>query len=136
MGNKPKKMSRRERERRMIEEMESAMYGGKVRSMHAQAEDTDETDGARETQQAQETKETSAPVREKQPTTKAKQKKSNEKTMHCPRCRTVMENGKCPTCGHYVYVPMSNEKRSKIRLIVGGVCVIGFVILFVIMQLK
>ena len=40
MGNKPKKMSRRERERRMIEEMESAMYGDKVRSMHAQSSET------------------------------------------------------------------------------------------------
>ena len=127
MGYKPKKKSRRERERRMIEEMESAMYGDKVRSMHAQSSETIEV---------QEKQETSAPVREKQPTSKAKQKKSSEKTMHCPRCRTVMENGKCPTCGHYVYVPMSNEKRNKIRLIVGGVCVIGFVILFVIMQLK
>ncbi|MBQ8343458.1 MAG: hypothetical protein IJY21_05055 [Clostridia bacterium] len=114
-NNKPK-MSRKERERRMIAEMESAMLAQKF----------PETDSSEKTVAQKE-----KPVQRKD----GGQAKQAQK-LHCPRCKSLMENGKCPTCGHYIYVPMSKEKRNKIRLIVGGVCVVGFVILFVLLQLK
>ena len=37
--------------------------------------------------------------------------------LHCPRCKTVMEKGVCPTCGHRIYVPMDRAKQNKIKLI-------------------
>ena len=40
--------------------------------------------------------------------------------------------GVCPACGHRIYVPMDKKKREKIRLIVAGVCIAVFVVLFVI----
>ena len=56
--------------------------------------------------------------------------------MYCPRCKGVMENGVCGTCGHKVYIPMDDKKRNKIRLIVGIVCVVAFVAVFVALQFK
>ena len=56
--------------------------------------------------------------------------------MYCPRCKGVMENGVCGTCGHKIYIPMDEKKRNKIRLIVGIVCVVVFVALFVALQFK
>lgn len=115
--NKPK-MTRKEREKQMIAEMESALLEQKFPN----------DNGEKSVQ--------------KNPTQAGKGAKSDQKTQkkeqkfHCPRCRSVMENGKCPTCGHYIYVPMDKEKQKKIRWIVGGVCMVGFVILFVLLQLK
>lgn len=114
MKNDKKKLSRKERERRMIAEMDAAMWGKK--STHENAEDV--------------------AAEEKQKESAARPKAGAGQKMHCPRCKSPMENGKCPTCGHYIYVPMSKEKRNKIRLIVGGVCIVGFVILFVLLQVK
>ena len=54
--------------------------------------------------------------------------------IHCKRCKTVMENGVCPVCGFRVYMPMDEAKRKKIRLIVGGVCVVVFVVAFVLLR--
>lgn len=56
--------------------------------------------------------------------------------MACPRCKGLMENGVCGTCGHKVYIPMDEKKRNKIRLIVGIVCVVAFVAIFVWLQFK
>lgn len=56
-------------------------------------------------------------------------------TMHCKRCKSVMENGVCPVCGFRVYMPMDEGKRKKIRWIVGGVCVAIFVAAFLILRL-
>lgn len=53
-------------------------------------------------------------------------------TIHCRKCSTLMENGKCPNCGHTIYVPMNGKKQKIIRWIVGGVCVLAFVIVFII----
>lgn len=58
------------------------------------------------------------------------------RTIHCKRCKTLMENGVCPTCGWKVYVPMDKKKRDKIRLIVTGVLMVAFVIIFVIIQAR
>lgn len=54
--------------------------------------------------------------------------------LHCRKCKTLMENGVCPTCGFRSYVPMDKKKQKTIRLIVGGICLVAFVILFVWMQ--
>ena len=113
--DKKQKLSRKERERRMIAEMDAAMWGSKLPD-----ENTAKANGEKKPE-----KKVSNPA-----------KKNVEQKMHCPRCKTLMENGKCPNCGHYIYVPMDKEKRAKIRLIVGGVCVIGFLILFLILQGK
>ena len=56
--------------------------------------------------------------------------------MHCHKCGTLMEHGKCPACGHTVYVPMDERKKNTIRWIVGGVCLAAFIIVFVITRLK
>ena len=57
-------------------------------------------------------------------------------TLHCKRCKTLMENGVCPTCGFKVYVPMEKQKRDKIRMITTAVAMVVFVILFLIIQIK
>ena len=115
--DKKQKLSRKERERRMIAEMDAAMWGNKVPD-----ENADKTKGENKA--------------DKQARNATKSKKNAGQKLHCPRCKTLMENGKCPNCGHYIYVPMDKEKRSKIRLIIGGVCVIGFLILFFALQGK
>ena len=56
--------------------------------------------------------------------------------IHCKHCKTLMENGVCPTCGHTVYLPMDKTKRNKIRLIVTVVMMVAFVICFVALQIK
>ena len=113
--DKKQKLSRKERERRMIAEMDAAIWGSKISDESASKENGGQTTGKKE-----------------KVATGAK--KNAGQKLHCPRCKTLMENGKCPNCGHYIYVPMDKEKRSKIRLIVGGVCIVGFLILFVILQ--
>ncbi len=66
-----------------------------------------------------------------------KETPSEEKreVLHCRRCRTVMEGGVCPTCGYKTYVPMSEEKRKKVRNILTVVFVGVFVVLFVALKL-
>ena len=50
--------------------------------------------------------------------------------IHCRKCNTLMENGKCPSCGHSIYVPMDATKQMKIRLIVGAIGVAIFLLVF------
>ena len=57
-------------------------------------------------------------------------------TVHCKRCKTLMENGVCPTCGFRIYVPMEKGKRDKIRLWVTVVCMAVFLVLFVLSQIR
>ncbi len=59
---------------------------------------------------------------------------TNSEIIHCKRCKSVMENGVCPTCGFRIYMPMDEGKRKKIRIIVGAVCVAVFVAAFVILR--
>ena len=56
--------------------------------------------------------------------------------IHCNRCKTLMENGVCPQCGHTVYVPMSKKQRDKARLIMAIVLMAAAVVLFVVFQVK
>ena len=59
---------------------------------------------------------------------------SNREIIHCKRCKSVMEQGVCPVCGFRVYTPMDEGKRKKIRLIVGGICVVVFLAAFLILR--
>ena len=52
-------------------------------------------------------------------------------TLHCHKCGTVMENGKCPKCGHTVYVPMDAGMQKKIRWILTGVCLLILVVILI-----
>ena len=56
--------------------------------------------------------------------------------LHCKRCKTEMKNGKCPTCGFEMYVPMSKEKRDKIKLYATIVGMALFVVIFIITRIK
>lgn len=103
------KRNRREEERLIIEEMEKALAENKGEEYVP---------------------------RQERPKEKKKSKtdygEGAPQKIHCQRCRTLMENGVCPACGHRIYVPMDKKKREKIRLIVAGVCIAVFVVLFVI----
>ena len=56
--------------------------------------------------------------------------------VHCKHCKTLMENGVCPSCGFKIYTPMDMEKREKIKMVT---TIIGFVVffaIFIILQIK
>ncbi len=55
--------------------------------------------------------------------------------VHCRRCKTLMENGVCPTCGYKMYVPMTDAQRRKTRGVVAAVCIGVFVLLFLLLKL-
>ena len=55
-------------------------------------------------------------------------------TVHCRRCRTVMENGVCPTCGFKMYVPMDEQKRKKIKTVTTAIGFVVFIVIFLIIQ--
>ena len=55
-------------------------------------------------------------------------------TMHCHRCKSLMENGVCPTCGFKTYVPMSEEKRKKIKTVTTAIGFVVFIVIFLIIQ--
>ena len=83
---------------------------------------------------------------EKTPSEQSKKQQKKQQTrkyddtmpekVHCKRCKTLMENGVCPVCGYRIYVPMAKEKRDKIRTIVAAVCMVAFIVLFVLLQAK
>ena len=56
-------------------------------------------------------------------------------TIHCRKCKTLMENGVCPACGFKIYMPMSDAERKKIRRITTVVAVAVFIVLFAIIQI-
>ena len=81
---------------------------------------------------------------EQKPMTKAEKRREKRNSgyddtmpekIHCPRCKTLMEKGKCHNCGYYVYVPMNEKTRNKIRLILGGILIAGMVIAFMIYKI-
>ncbi len=49
---------------------------------------------------------------------------------HCRKCKTLMKDGKCPACGYTDYVPMDAKTQKRVRLILTGICVVAFIILF------
>ena len=111
--SKNQKRNRREEERLMIEEMEKALAENEGREYIPQEQKTRE----------QRRKESRASYGEGVP-----------QKIHCRRCKTLMENGVCPSCGFRVYVPMDKKKQEKIRLIVAGVCIAVLVVIFVVGQ--
>ena len=62
------------------------------------------------------------------------QDKTPEK-IHCRQCKTLIEDGVCPVCGFRMYTPMDKKKQQRIRLILGAVCIVAFLIWFVATQL-
>ena len=110
-----KKMTSRERraeERRILAEMDAAMSENKA----AEGENLDSN------------KQSQALQKER------KYDSSMPERVHCKRCKTLMEQGVCPTCGFKIYMPMDEEKRKKIRLWVTVGAVAVFVVLFVMLQ--
>ncbi len=57
-------------------------------------------------------------------------------TCHCRRCKTVMQNGVCPTCGFKMYVPMDEKKLGKIKIALTAIGMAVFVLLFIYLQIK
>ena len=56
--------------------------------------------------------------------------------VHCRKCGTYIEDGVCPSCGFRVYVPMDKKTQQNIRLVLGGICLVIFAVLFFWTQLK
>lgn len=111
-----KKMTSRERraeERRILAEMNEAMQ--------EQTPKSEKPSG----------KQKSAPAK-----TAKKYDDTMPETVHCKRCKTLMENGVCPACGFTIYVPMNEEKRNKIKLVLTVVAFVVFAIVFIAMQYK
>ena len=107
------RQQKKEEERRIVAEMESAMQ--------EQRETQDPPTAGQAEEQSVRGRYGKDPTPEK---------------LHCKRCKTLMENGVCPTCGFRVYVPMDEKKVKKIRYIVAGVCIVVFLAIFLVMQLK
>ena len=74
-------------------------------------------------------------MKEKEEQTTASEETAQEQTpqYHCRKCKTLMENGVCPTCGFRIYMGMDKDKQKKIRLITGIVCL---AVLLVILLIK
>ena len=70
-----------------------------------------------------------AAMQEAKPTQTETPKKDGVQ-QHCHRCKVLMENGKCPSCGQKMYVPMDEEKQKKIRWISTGIGLLVFLIIF------
>ena len=121
--SKKTRAEKREEERRIIAEMEAAMAESAV-------------DEGEETEPAKAGEVVPYESREQR---HKKRKSIYEESMpekiHCKRCKTLMEQGVCPTCGYRIYVPMDKKKRDKIRLWVAAACIVGFVIIFVATQI-
>ncbi len=68
------------------------------------------------------------------------EKKDYDETMpkdiHCKRCKTLMEKGVCPTCGFRIYVPMDKKKRDRMKLILAVVFMVAFLVMFILSQIK
>ena len=63
------------------------------------------------------------------------QDKTPEK-IHCRKCKTLLENGVCPTCGFRMYMGMDEKLQKKIRWILGGICLVVFVIILIVSEMK
>ena len=113
------KLSRKERkeeEKRIIAELDAAMAENKAKE-EGGSEQTDEKTA-------------------KKPSKSSFYDQTTPEKIHCKRCKTLMENGVCPTCGFRVYVPMEQGKRDKIRLWVTVGLIAVFLVMFLILQIK
>lgn len=108
---------KKEEEARIIAEMEAALKEADIADGLIDAEPTE------------------TPLQDETPErTKGYFDRTTPDEIHCKRCKTLMKNGVCPTCGFKMYVPMDEKKRNKIRLIVAIVCIAAFLVLFVVGQ--
>ena len=108
---KPTREEKREEERRILAEMDEAM---------AAKSKTEEGE---------------------QPQKATVKKSANQgkkgKTYYCPTCKVPLdEKGLCSRCGNKTYIPMDEEKRNKIKLILTAVFLVIFAVLFVWLQFK
>ena len=112
--NKQTRKEKKAEEARILAEMKAAL---------------EEAERADDMANAEQGAEEPAPVQKTQP-------KPQEPTYHCRRCRTVMQNGVCPTCGFKMYVPMDEKKLGKIKLILTAVGMAIFLAIFLYIQIK
>lgn len=115
--------TRKEEEKRIIAEMDEAMRAvrGEAQASEQNTIDTIDT--------TQNTTERTDDRTAQKPSQKPSQK------LYCRRCKSELgANGVCRVCGYRVYMPMDENKRKKIRLIVAGVCIVGFLILYLIVK--
>ena len=94
------KKTKKELEQEMIAQMEEALQEQKAAQAQAQAE------------------------------TEGEEPKQETPQFHCRKCKTLMKDGKCPACGYSDYVPMDAKTQKRVRLILTGICVVAFIILF------
>ena len=59
-------------------------------------------------------------------------KDSVQAAQTCKRCQNACINGKCSVCGYSEYQPMDEKKQRKYKLIIGGVCLALFVLIYVL----
>ena len=98
------KKTRKEREREIIAQMEEALRENEEQKKKAEGEGS-QTENAPQEEMPQ---------------------------LHCRKCKTLMENGKCPACGHTVYMPMDPKTQRSVRLALGIVCLVAFVVILLV----
>lgn len=131
MTRAEKRAAKKAEDERAVAEMESAMHRMKEPE---EAEKADEAgaDVAEKADVSAETEGTGERLSENPRPTEAAPK---NKTARCPKCGAEMKKGVCPACGTHIYVPMSPEKTRKIRLIVGAVCIVAFIVIMLVQRL-
>ncbi len=50
----------------------------------------------------------------------------------CKRCGNACKDGKCSVCGYSEYQPMDEKRQRKYKLIIGGVCLALFALIYVL----
>lgn len=73
---------------------------------------------------------------------KKDEKKDNDEIKYCPNCGAPIVKDKfvCHNCGEYLdgsgnnYVPISDAKAKKIRIVIGAVLVAVFIVLYFIIK--
>ena len=56
----------------------------------------------------------------------------NSNVLHCPKCGKVTDKGVCHSCGFRTYQPMDERTVKRVRLIVGGVLILAFIIFMIV----
>ena len=111
--NKPTKKEKKAEQARMLAEMKAALEEAE-RAEQGEKEEKEEKSASAPT---------TAPV-------------PKETGYHCRKCRAVMQNGVCPTCGFKMYVPMDEKKLGKIKLVLTVVGMAIFLAIFLYIQIK